>query len=271
MSQDLSSAGIAAAIDASWNVVFEQWGRSPRVELHDEARDLRWYVTPGVPLALFNHAYYARLSKEDIEARLDEVLGTFAERGVPFMWTVGPFTQPADLGERLESRGLSRVEEMPGMAVDLSAMQEEVSFPSALSVERVGDEGALRECIELMRVGGEMPEPTSEVLFDVFTAVELGEESPWRIYVGKLDGEAVATSTLVLAAGVAGIYSVGTLPKARRQGLGAALSLMAMREARELGHRIAVLQSSAMGLGVYRRLGFERYGTYAVYAGTGQE
>ena len=122
MSQDLSSAGMAAAIEASWSVVFEQWGRSPRVQLHDEARDLRRYVTPGVPLSLFNHAYHTRLAKEeDIEARIDEVVGGLAERGIPFMWTVGPFTQPTDLGERLESRGLSRVEEMPGMAVDLSA------------------------------------------------------------------------------------------------------------------------------------------------------
>ena len=122
MSQDLSSAGMAAAIEASWSVVFEQWGRSPRVQLHDEARDLRRYVTPGVPLSLFNHAYHTRLAKEeDIEARIDEVVGGLAERGIPFMWTVGPFTQPTDLGERLESHGLSRVEEMPGMAVDLSA------------------------------------------------------------------------------------------------------------------------------------------------------
>jgi hypothetical protein len=61
ISQDLSSAGMTVAIDASWSGVFEQWGRSPLVQLHDEARDLRWYVTPRVPLPHFNHAYYTRL------------------------------------------------------------------------------------------------------------------------------------------------------------------------------------------------------------------
>jgi predicted acetyltransferase len=49
------------------------------------------------------------------------------------------------------------------------------------------------------------------------------------------------------------------------------LSLEAMRDARELGHRVAILQSSAMGCGVYRQLGFEQYSTYQVYEGTGQE
>jgi ribosomal protein S18 acetylase RimI-like enzyme len=135
----------------------------------------------------------------------------------------------------------------------------------------VDHEGALRECIEVQKVGFEMHELTSEVLFDVCTAVGLGEESPWRSYLCRLEGKAVAASTLALAGGVAGIYSVATLPEARRQGLGAAVTLAALREARELGYRIGVLQSSEMGLGVYRRLGFERYGTYAVYAGTGQE
>jgi ribosomal protein S18 acetylase RimI-like enzyme len=160
---------------------------------------------------------------------------------------------------------------MPGMAVDLGATHEDGYSSSAPAVERVDDEGALRECIEVQRVGFEMPEVTSQVLFDVCTAVGLGEESPWRFYVGRVEGKAVAACTLAMAGGVAGIYSVATLPEARRQGFGAAVTLAALREARRLGYRIGVLQSSEMGLGVYRRLGFERYGTYAVYAGAGQE
>ena len=122
-----------------------------------------------------------------------------------------------------------------------------------------------------MRVGFELPELTSEVFFEAFTAMGLTEESPLRSYVGRLDGEAVAASSLLLAAGVAGIYNVATLPKARRQGLGAAVTLEGLREARELDYRIAVLQSSAMGFGVYHRLGFEQSSTYSIYVGTGQE
>jgi ribosomal protein S18 acetylase RimI-like enzyme len=196
-------------------------------------------------------------------------VGSFAEHEVPFMWTVGPFTQPSDLGERLESHGLSHADDLPGMAVDLHALDEDVSFPSGLVIERVGDTKVLRECIEVMRVGFELPELTSEVFFEAFTAVGLDEESPLRSYVGRLDGQAVAASSLLVGAGVGGIYNVATLPEARRQGLGAAVTLEALREARELGYRIGVLQSSGMGFGVYRRLGFEQHGTYHVYVGTG--
>jgi hypothetical protein len=64
ISQDLSAAGMTAAIGASWTGAFEQRGRSPRVQVHEEP-DLRLYVTPGVPIALFNHAHHTRLAREE--------------------------------------------------------------------------------------------------------------------------------------------------------------------------------------------------------------
>jgi ribosomal protein S18 acetylase RimI-like enzyme len=272
VSQDLSTAGMAAAIEANWVAVFGHWSHTPPIEVYDDEPDLRWYITPGVPVLLFNHVYFTRLAQEEnIDARIEGVMGSFAEHEVPFMWSAGPFTQPPDLGPHLESRGLSRADELPGMAVDLQAINEDVPTPSALATERVSNKEVLRECIEVMRVGFELPELTSEVFFEAFSAIGLTEESSLRSYVGRLEGEAVAASSLLLGAGVAGIYNVATLPKARRQGLGAAVTLEGLRAARELGYRIAVLQASAMGFGVYRRLGFEQYSTYSIYVGTGQE
>ena len=86
-----------------------------------------------------------------------------------------------------------------------------------------------------------------------------------RSYLAVLNGQAVGTSQLFLSAGVAGIYSVTCLPEARRQGVGAAITLAALLEARMMGYRISILQASEQGCNVYRRLGFQAYDKLNIY------
>jgi predicted GNAT family acetyltransferase len=272
ISQDTSSAGMVAAIEANLNETFSLLGSSPSTQLHDDDPDLCWYITPKVSHPLFNHVYLTRLPREEgLDARIEELRKHFASHQLPLMWSVGPFSRPSGLGSHLKSHGFRCVEESPGMALDLIALNEDILFPSELAIERVSNAEVLREFVEVMRVGFEMPEFTVDGLLEVFSAVGLTEESSWRNYAGRLDGEVLTTASLSVVAGVAGIYNIATLPEARRRGLGAAMTLAALREARELGYRIGILQSSAMGFGVYGCLGFEQYSTYYIYVGTGQE
>jgi predicted acetyltransferase len=68
---------------------------------------------------------------------------------------------------------------------------------------------------------------------------------------------------------VAGIYCVATTPEARGKGIGAEMTLVPLLEARAMGYKIGILQSSKMGEGVYRRLGFGEYGRLASYVMAG--
>ena len=60
-------------------------------------------------------------------------------------------------------------------------------------------------------------------------------------------------------------YFVCTVERARRRGIGAGITLAALREARDLGYSVGVLGSSEMGYPVYRRLGFEEYCRIGLY------
>jgi ribosomal protein S18 acetylase RimI-like enzyme len=64
--------------------------------------------------------------------------------------------------------------------------------------------------------------------------------------------------------GVAGVFYVATIERARRPGLGDALTRMAARGGFELGARAAWLGASEMGAGLYRRIGFSDLGTTIV-------
>ena len=70
---------------------------------------------------------------------------------------------------------------------------------------------------------------------------------------------------LYLGAGVAGIYNVATLQEVRRQGIGSALTVAPLLQARAWGYHIGTLQSTPMGLHLYYRLGFREYCTFQAY------
>ena len=151
------------------------------------------------------------------------------------------------------------------MAVDLLTLPEEVPLPKGVSIERVRDEPALGVWTRTLAQGFGEGEIEANWVGAMYRQIGLGDQTLWRHYLGRLHGEPIATTTLFLGAGVAGIYFVFTLPAARRQGIGATITLAALREAQRLTYRIGVLGSSSMGYPVYQRLGFQEYCRIALY------
>jgi GNAT superfamily N-acetyltransferase len=75
-------------------------------------------------------------------------------------------------------------------------------------------------------------------------------------YVGSVSGEPVATAVLYTHRGVAGIYAVATVMRARRRGYGRAITERAVQDGFDLGCSRSFLQSSDMGRPVYEAMGY---------------
>jgi ribosomal protein S18 acetylase RimI-like enzyme len=254
--EDFSTPALVAAIEANYWEFWAFFGRSPQVELHDDP-EMIWLVS-GIPHPGFNGIFRTQLAPGSIDAKIGATLTYFKSRRLPMLWWTGPSTRPANLGRHLEARGLTPTAE-PGMAVDLLALNEDVPQPSDLEIEHVRDVEMLKKFGHAADIGFGMPDSVGKAILDIEASLGFEHHLPRHHYVGLLEGEPVATSTLFLGAGVAGIYSVATAPDVRRRGIGSAMTLAPLREARATGYRVGVLRSSQMGLSVYRRLGFKEY------------
>jgi len=255
--EDLSAPAMVTAIETSLFEFFTLFRFWPGAEMHDDP-DMLWTIT-DIPFSLFNSVLRAQLAPNNLDAAIEAAIHRSRSMNVPMLWWVGPATRPVDLGTHLERHGFSRDEDETGMAVDLLKLNEGLTTPPGLEIEPVNDLPTLKQWCHVFSAGFEIPEPYGQAFFDLFASLGFGAGSPIKSFLGRLNGEPVAISMLFLRAGVAGIYCVTTLPAARRLGVGAAMTLFPLLEARRQGYRAGILQASAMGASVYRRLGFQEY------------
>ena len=87
--------------------------------------------------------------------------------------------------------------------------------------------------------------------------------------MGFAAGEPVVSGLGWRTGRTAGVYSIATVPSARRRGYGAAMTARVVADGVAAGCDVAALQASEMGRPIYERLGFRtvvRYVTYADHA-----
>lgn len=72
------------------------------------ARD-GWFqrVTPSAPGSWQNEVLISRVSDDDAERVIDEVIAQYRALGKPTKWCTGPWTKPDDFDERLARRGFA--------------------------------------------------------------------------------------------------------------------------------------------------------------------
>lgn len=225
-----------------------------------ETPEVRWSIG-GSPIDYHNAVVRAVVPAADADALVAESLAELRKRDLPGSWHVGPSMRPDDLGARLTAAGFAAGGSEPGMAVRMSELVASRVVPG-LEILRVGDDAALAAWEETLGRGFGEGEKEARWVASVFR--KLGYGDPWRHYLGVLDGVPVATATVFLGAGVAGVYFVMTVPEERRRGIGAAITDAALRAAGEVAE-YGVLGSSPAGRSVYARLGFREYCTIALY------
>lgn len=134
----------------------------------------------------------------------------------------------------------------------------EPALPDGVTIERVATPGALAAFERAAALGfGSTVQPPH-----TWHAPGILADPRFDHWLARSAGDAVGTGNGLREAGVLGVYSISTLPIARRRGIGAAITARTVAAAPTLP---AVLQPSEMAEPIYRRLGFERFTTFRTW------
>jgi GNAT superfamily N-acetyltransferase len=248
---DASSPATVAAVEGNVVAWTRLKGLLPGVEMHDDG-DAVWLfsTTPGRGGAVSG----ARFTEQSADERIAEILAYHRRFLQPTLWWTGPASTPADLGKRLRAAGLQSQNHLPGMAADLDAIRTEFRRPDGLAIAALEDFSIFRRH-EHPFFGPATTERRRNLIDGIAWMVTQEPRRAWH-FVASLGGVPVACATVFLGAGVAGLYHVATVPKARGKGIGKAVTLAALEHARSLGYRVSILHASKQGEPIYRQIGF---------------
>jgi ribosomal protein S18 acetylase RimI-like enzyme len=189
----------------------------------------------------------------------------FRQRSVGWtLWLCEDLLSDYSLRKRVSGlardNGLDPIANPPGMYAErLEPPRQELPV---LAYRKVLDAPTRLDFAHLSSVIFSLPYQTSKQVY--------GSESLWSGpmsgWVGYLNGQAVTLACVVIAAGAAGVYSVGTLPAFQRRGFAEAIMRHALAESRaEAGSEITVLQSTPQGIRLYTRMGYRPVTRFGVY------
>jgi GNAT superfamily N-acetyltransferase len=237
--------------------LWETWsnfGRGPGCTLHDEG-DALWFETP-IPILPYNTVLRFQV-EQDVDQRIDEMVNRYSDRNVAQLWIVHPSSQPSDLPERLVQRGLQEIEIAPGMARSLDHLPDPPLMPEGLEIREAIEDRDLMELYGLAAWRWGVPEEYRPQLKQMIEKFKIGERtSSTRFWLARSDGVPVSKIGLYNGSGSAGIYAVATKPEARGLGIASILMNVAMKAARDMGHKLVVLDSSPLAEKLYKRLDF---------------
>jgi GNAT superfamily N-acetyltransferase len=237
----------------SLNAFLRQLQYSAKVTATDIGGLYRWQT--AIPHPWFNGVLASRAPSGNESATIQEQVAYFRLQGKEnFTWWLEPEQSIEDWASQLQPHGFKINQDVPGMVCDLKELPAAIPTPPGFTIQVVNDLVTFKVWVEVFCPGYGLPESFIKPLHELFGS--LGLQDNLRHYLGYLDKKPVAAASIFYSEDTAGIYNVAVLEQARGQGLGAAITLAPLLEARAQGYALGALQSSDMGFKVYQRLGF---------------
>ncbi len=194
-------------------------------------------------------------SSLDVDAKIDTCERLYAERGLPTVFRLTPFSSPAGLDAVLERRNYEKVAPTSVLHLELKDYAIQPTPPAELHHERVGD------WLDIFCRFSASPLEKHQVHRRMLRAIP-GK----RFLVSLMDSEQVVACGLgVLENGYLGLFDLITDPQRRNEGYGTKLVSSLLRLAQDEGGLRAYLQvvdRNTAARRLYARFGFQKVYPY---------
>lgn len=246
---DLSATEKPRQIQENLMAYMRLFAGLPGVIVHDA--ESFWLVThkpaPG-DIILRTH-----FEGTDIEAQIDARLAEIGQHVDEIAWFVFPGDQPADLGKRLEARGMPGGKAGNWLWIDLTIPHFVPPLPNNFRIEQVRNDAMMWQWLKATEAGfgGE-----ESIFYAAYVQHGYGADAFSLHYIGYLGDEAVTSGTLLDAGGGATVYDISTPPEFRGRGFGSALTHHMIEIIKQRGYADSWIWASDMAQSTYRKLGF---------------
>jgi GNAT superfamily N-acetyltransferase len=254
---------IIKAIEENFFAIGRYWGslNSSMIDRHSIRS-----MSSGIPTADLNWIWNEKPIMAKDAREITQIKKYYKELALPFWWWVYPSGKSSSLMKTLREHGFHFVDAIPCLAVSLSTLSMEACISAQVAVSVVSNKKDLNLWEKISFTGFEMDATAKRQYRRFVESFDITLESPQKLFLAYFAGEPVGTALSFFHDDTAGIYFVSTLPNDRRRGIGLAVTLAAMRYAKQFGFNYCVLQASESGLKVYKRAGFKEYCRADIYS-----
>ena len=190
----------------------------------------------------------------EIDARIDSTIAEYRRLGLSFRWIIGPWTRPADLGERLLKKGFTLGRMSYGMACRTSDLSVAGGDPG-IAIERASEKN-IDAWAETYCRAWDIPAAGKD---SIHASAKSALADPGRAdYLAYFDGAPAAIACAVFLERSVYLHSTAVLPDFRRKGMFRSLIRERALEGRRRGRELVTIYAfQDTSFPLLQKMGFE--------------
>jgi len=207
-----------------------------------------------IPITAYNQAYRVNVPESEALRLIADVVRHYESIGLKPCFVVSPATRPPTFANSLLVAGFTPVLEEDAM-VHEGERKEFKTIPDVNVVS--SDRNLLDVWTDVNMKGFGIPVVLRDAFFDMFA--KASQYKGTKSYLGYFQGKPAGVCGLVSFNNVGGIFSVGTVPEYRGQGVATALLQRAIADSSTMGNSLLYLITTkgSDAERLYTSLGFE--------------